>query len=63
MTLRRFGAEHLGEVKSQIVSSERIPGLDLEEVDLADREAVRFLVSVKKDGIEARNAFRILGTN
>ena len=45
----RLGAEHLGEVRAQIANSEVRPVLDLEEVDLVDVEAVRFLVSAQRE--------------
>jgi len=51
----QLGAEHLEELKTLIIESDRGAVLDLEEVDLIDVQGVRFLVSVQRDGIEVRN--------
>lgn len=52
----RIGSEHLGELRAQIgnVSNMKIV-IDLEEVNLVDVEAVRFLVGCEREGITVSN--------
>lgn len=52
----RVGVEHLDELKGQISTGASALILDLEEVNLVDVEAVRFLVSLERLGTEVRNA-------
>jgi len=50
----RIRAEHLAELRGQIVASaSRV--LELGEVSLVDADAVRFLITCKSAGIELRN--------
>jgi hypothetical protein len=46
-----FRSEHLGQVKAELDLCESPAVLDLEELDLADVEAVRFLNSCEAEGI------------
>ena len=56
-TIRLMGhmqAEHIAHVRSEIAES-RVPTvLDLDEVTLADVEAVRFLVAAEREGMVLR---------
>ena len=53
-TIRLIGhmrAEHIAHVRAELATS-RVPTvLDLDEVRLADVEAVRFLVAAERDGV------------
>jgi ABC-type transporter Mla MlaB component len=51
----RIQSEHLEELQAQVESSTQETRLDLEEVSLVDRAAVRFLGLCKSDGIELLN--------
>jgi len=51
----RMRAEHLPELEKQIRESESKIVLDLEEVNLVDVEAVRFLGSCEVEGITLLN--------
>lgn len=58
MTIRligRMGAEHLPELEKQIGESESKIVLDLEELDLVDVEAVRFLGTCETQGVTLLN--------
>ena len=46
-----FRVEHIDQVKSEIERCEAHVALDLEEVDLVDVEAVRFLNACQSEGI------------
>ncbi|HKC55121.1 MAG TPA: hypothetical protein VKC35_03320, partial [Vicinamibacterales bacterium] len=53
-TIRLIGhmqAEHIAHVRAEIAASRVPPVLDLDEVMLADVEAVRFLVAAERDGV------------
>ena len=52
----RVGSEHLGELRVQIAPCGPNLVIDLEEVNLVDVEAVRFLVACEKDGAVISNA-------
>lgn len=51
----RIDSEHLSELKSEIATSNSRVVLDLEEVNLVDRDAVGFLVLSEQTGIELRS--------
>jgi anti-anti-sigma regulatory factor len=51
----RVDAEHLEELKFQVSADAATTAIDLEEVSLVDVEAVRFLVSAEKQGLEILN--------
>jgi hypothetical protein len=51
----RMGAEHLSELEKQIRESESKIVLDLEELDLVDVEAVRFLGMCETQGVTLLN--------
>jgi len=51
----RMRAEHLSDLEKQIRESESRIVLDLEELDLVDVEAVRFLGMFETQGITLRN--------
>ena len=51
----RMRAEHLSELEKQIRESESRIVLDLEELDLIDVEAVRFLGICEKQGVTLLN--------
>ena len=46
-----FRSHHLDQVKAEISRGEPIAALDLEEVDLVDIEAIRFLNAREDEGI------------
>jgi hypothetical protein len=48
-------AEHLSDLEKQILESESRIALDLEELDLIDVEAVRFLGICEKRGVTLLN--------
>ena len=50
-----MGADHLSELEKQIRESESKIVLDLEELDLVDVEAVRFLGMCEKQGVTLLN--------
>jgi anti-anti-sigma regulatory factor len=52
----RIGAEHLEELKAQITAATPPVALDLTEVVILDVDAVRFLVSAERQGIEVSNS-------
>ena len=57
-TIRLIGlmrAEHLSDLEKQIQESESRIALDLEELDLIDVEAVRFLGICEKQGVTLLN--------
>ena len=47
----RLRAEHIGPVRAEIAMSRAPMELDLDEVTLADVDAVRFLVAAEREGI------------
>jgi hypothetical protein len=47
----RMRAEHLEHVRAEIAASRTPAALDLDEVTLADVDAVRFLVTAERQGI------------
>jgi hypothetical protein len=47
----RMRAEHVEHVRAEIASSRAPAALDLNEVTLADVDAVRFLVAAERQGI------------
>jgi len=51
----RMRAEHLSDLEKQIQESESRIALDLEELDLIDVEAVRFLGICEKQGVTLLN--------
>jgi anti-anti-sigma regulatory factor len=51
----RMRAEHLPELEKQIKESESKIALDLEELNLVDVEAVRFLGSCEEEGVTILN--------
>ena len=51
----RMGAEHLSELEKQIRESESKIVLDLEELNLVDVEAVRFLGMCETQGVTLLN--------
>jgi hypothetical protein len=51
----RIQAEHLSELKAQIIASEPRIVLELGEVSLVDAEAVRFLSACESGGIQLLN--------
>ena len=50
-----FRSEHLDQVKVEIERGGPRVALDLEEVDLADVDAIRFLNACEADGVEVLN--------
>ena len=50
-----FRSEHLDQVKAEIERNGPRVVLDLEEVDLADVDAIRFLNACETDGVEVLN--------
>ena len=50
-----FRSEHLDQVKAEIERGGPRVALDLEEVDLADVDAIRFLNACEADGVEVLN--------
>jgi hypothetical protein len=50
----RIQKEHVEHVRAEIAKYPQRPVLDLDEVTLADVEAIRFLAAVERDGIELR---------
>src|SRR2546427_5287352 len=50
-----FRSEHLDQVKREIERCGSRVALDLEEVDLADVDAIRFLNACEADGVEVLN--------
>jgi hypothetical protein len=50
-----FRSEHLDQVKLEIEHGELPVALDLEEVDLADVDAIRFLNTCEAEGVEVLN--------
>ena len=50
-----FRSEHLDQVKAEIERNGPRVVLDLEEVDLADVDAIRFLNACEADGVEVLN--------
>ena len=53
-TIRLIGhmqAEHIAHVRAEIAASRAPATLDLDEVTLADVEAVRFLVAAAREGV------------
>src|SRR5712692_5497009 len=50
-----FRSEHLDQVKVEIEHGGPRVALDLEEVDLADVDAIRFLNACEADGVEVLN--------
>src|SRR5277367_3941119 len=57
-----FKAEHINQVKAEIESCDPAPALDLEEVDLVDVEAVRFLNACRLKGIQVLHASAYIRT-
>jgi hypothetical protein len=56
-TIRLIGhmqAEHIAHVRAEIAASRVPTTLDLDEVTLADLEAVRFLVAAEREGMILR---------
>ena len=51
-----FRSEHVDRVKAEIDQCGSRSGLDLEEVDLVDVEAIRFLNSCEARGVSVSNA-------
>jgi len=51
----RKGAEHVAELKELFHSDYRNVILDLRELRLADRDAVKFLRSCERDGMKLEN--------
>ena len=51
----RIEAEHVAELKELLDRDDRNIILDLRDVRLADREAVKFLRSCEKDGMKLEN--------
>ena len=51
----RIRAEHLNELKAQIIASSPRIVLELGEVSLVDADAVRFLSTCESDGIQLLN--------
>jgi len=51
----RMRAEHIDPVREEIAASLGPTALDLDEVTLADIDAVRFLVAAERDGIVLRH--------
>ena len=51
-----FKAEHINQVKAEIEICDPAPALDLEEVDLVDLDAVRFLNACRLKGIPVLHA-------
>ena len=49
-------SEHLSQVKAEMEECGSLSILDLEEVDLVDIEAIRFLNSCEARGVSVRNA-------
>ena len=47
----RMRAEHVEHVRAEIAASRAPAALDLDEVTLADVEAVRFLVAAEQEGL------------
>jgi hypothetical protein len=47
----RMRAEHVEHVRAEIAASRAPAALDLDEVTLADVEAVRFLVAAEREGL------------
>lgn len=47
----RMRAEHVEHVRAEIAASRVPPVLDLDEVTLADVEAIRFLVAAEREGM------------
>ncbi len=47
----RMRAEHVEHVRAEIASSRAPTALDMDEVTLADVDAVRFLVSAERQGV------------
>jgi len=47
----RMRAEHIGPVREEIAAGRGPTALDLDEVTLADIDAVQFLVAAERDGI------------
>ena len=47
----RMRAEHIAPVRQEIAASRAPTALDLDEVTLADVEAVRFLVAAEREGM------------
>ena len=53
-TIRLIGhmrAEHIGHVRADVAASRAPTALDLNEVTLADIDAVRFLIAAEQQGI------------
>jgi hypothetical protein len=50
----RMRAEHIESVRAEIAASRTPTALDLDEVTLADVDAVRFLAATERDGIALR---------
>jgi len=58
----RINAEHLTELQSLIAAESGVPlVLDVTEVNLVDREAVKFLAGCEADGITLRNCHGYIG--
>ena len=51
----RINAEHLSELQSEIATTNHRVVLDLEEVNLVDRDAIRFLIRSEQAGVELRS--------
>ena len=51
----RMRAEHIEPVRAEIASSRSPTALDLDEVTLADVDAVRFLLGAEREGIALRH--------
>jgi hypothetical protein len=47
----RMRAEHVEHVRAEVVASHAPTALDLDEVTLADVDAVRFLVALERQGV------------
>jgi hypothetical protein len=51
----RMQADGLSELLAEIEKCNPLPSLDLEEVNLLDRESVRFLIRCESEGIQLVN--------
>jgi hypothetical protein len=51
----RMQAEGLAELLAEIEKCNRLPSLDLEEVNLLDRDSVRFLIRCESEGVKLVN--------
>ena len=51
----RMRAEHIAPVRAELAVSRAPTALDLNEVTLADVEAIRFLVTAEREGVALRH--------